>query len=65
MTELGSGPAGNPVVFAIVPQADGTFGVEASDGEISEFLCSFASHAEAEAWVAKLKGMRDLDRYAH
>jgi hypothetical protein len=47
----------NPVVFAVVRQADGTFDVEASDGGPPEFLISFRTEAEAEAWIAKLKGM--------
>jgi hypothetical protein len=47
----------NPVVFAVVHQADGTYGVEASDGGPPEFLISFRTEAEAEAWIAKLKGM--------
>jgi hypothetical protein len=45
----------NPVVFTIVPQADGTYAVEASDGGLSEFLISFRTRPEAEAWIQKLK----------
>jgi hypothetical protein len=45
------------VVFTIVPQADGTFGVEASDGDTAEFLTSFANRVEAEAWIAKVQGI--------
>ena len=45
----------NPVVFTVVPQADGTFDVEASDGGPSSFLISFQTRAEAEAWITKLK----------
>jgi len=44
-----------PVVFTIVPQADGTYAVEASDGGPSEFLISFRTRTEAEAWLQKLK----------
>jgi len=47
----------DPVVFAIVHQADGTYAVEVSDGGPPEFLISFCTVAEAEAWIAKLKGM--------
>jgi hypothetical protein len=50
------GPGEIQVMFAIVPQEDGTYGVEASDGELSEFLCSFETLGEAEAWIARLKG---------
>ena len=46
----------NPVVFTVVPQADGTYAVEASDGGPSEFLISFRTRTEAEAWIQKLKG---------
>ena len=51
-----SGSRNNPVQFTIVRQEDDTFGVEASDSESSEFLASFSTLAEAEAWIAKLKG---------
>jgi hypothetical protein len=49
----------NPVVFTIVPQADGLYDVEASDGGPSSFLVSFRTRGEAEAWIRKLKGMTD------
>ena len=48
----------NPVVFTVVPQADGTYDVEASDGGPSSFLISFRTRAEAEAWITKLKERR-------
>jgi len=44
------------VRFTIVPQEDGTFGVQASDGESTEFLTSFNTLAQAEAWIAKVEG---------
>jgi hypothetical protein len=47
----------NPVVFMIVPQADGLYDIEASDGGASSFLVSFRTRVEAEAWITKLKGM--------
>jgi hypothetical protein len=47
----------NPVVFTIVPQADGLYDVEASDGGASGFLVNFRTRVEAEAWITKLKGM--------
>ena len=47
----------NPVVFAVIQQVDGAYGVEASDGGSPEFLISFRTEAEAQAWIAKLKGM--------
>ena len=47
---------GNWVVLTIVPQADGTYDVEASDGGPSDFLISFRTRTEAEAWIQKLKG---------
>jgi hypothetical protein len=46
----------NPVVFTVVRQANGTYGVEASDGGPSSFLVSFRTRVEAEAWITKLKG---------
>ena len=49
----------NPVIFAAVRQADGTYDVEASDGGPSSFLVSFRTEAEAQAWITKLKGMID------
>ena len=51
-----SNPRDNPVRFTIVPQDDGTFWVEASDGELSDVLVSFGTLIEAEAWLARLKG---------
>ena len=54
-----SGPRDNPVVFVIVRQADGTFGVEASDGDVSSFLTSFDTLLEAEAWIATAGGRPD------
>jgi len=47
----------NPVVFTIIPQVDGTYDVEASDGGASSFLVSFRTRVEAEAWITNLKGM--------
>ena len=47
-----------PIVFTIVPRADGTFDVEVSDGGPPSFLISFRTRAKAEAWIAKLKGIR-------
>jgi hypothetical protein len=57
----------NPVIFAVVPQEDGTYDVEAPDGGAPSFwlsseawprvLISFRTEAEAEAWITKLKGM--------
>jgi len=44
------------VRFTIIPQEDGTFGVEASDSQSTEFLTSFNTRAEAEAWIAKVTG---------
>ena len=49
----------NPVRITIVPQEDGTFGIEASDGESSEYLGSFDTLAEAEGWIAKLRNTTD------
>ena len=46
----------NRVNFAVVPREDGTYDVEASDGGPPELLISFWTKAEAEAWIAKLKG---------
>ena len=43
--------------FTVVPREGGTYDVEVSDGGPSEFLISFRNEAEAEAWIAKLKGM--------
>ena len=51
-----SSSGNNPVRFTIVPQQDGTFGVEASDGSSSELLTSFNTLAEAEAWIAQVMG---------
>ena len=48
---------GNAVIFSVIRQADGTYNVEASDGGPPEFLISFRTEVEAEAWIAKLKGM--------
>ena len=45
----------NPVVFTVVPQGNGTYDVEASDGGPSSFLVSFPTRVEAEAWITKLK----------
>ena len=47
----------NPVFFAVVPLADGTYAVEASDGGSRDLLISFQTAAEAEAWIARLKGV--------
>ena len=57
----------NPVIFTVVPQADGTYDVPASDGGAPSFwvaseawprvLISFRTEAEAEVWFTKLKGM--------
>jgi hypothetical protein len=49
----------DPVRITIVPQKDGTFGLEASDGESSEYLGSFDTLAEAESWIAKLRSSTD------
>ena len=56
----------NPVIFAVVPQEDGTYDVEAPDGGAPTFwlaseawpriFISFRTEAEAEAWITKLKG---------
>ena len=51
-----SGFGNIPVRFTIVPQEDGTFGVQASDGQSTEFLTSFNTLAQAEAWIAKVEG---------
>jgi hypothetical protein len=59
MLMASSGPGDNPVVFVIVRQADGTFGVEASDGDVSSFLTSFDTLLEAEAWIATAEGRPD------
>ena len=50
----------DPVVFTVVRQAEGTYDVEASDGGPPEFLISFRTEAEAEAWIAKLKQMERM-----
>src|SRR5437868_2076098 len=47
----------NPVIFTVVPRADGTYDVEASDGGTPSFLISFRTEGEAEAWITKLKGV--------
>ena len=49
----------DPVRITIVPQEDGTFGIEASDAESSEYLGSFDTLAEAEGWIAKLRSSTD------
>ena len=55
----------NPVIFTVVPQADGTYNVDASDGAPNfwmaseawpRILISFRTEAEAKAWITKLKG---------
>ena len=55
------------MIFAVVPQEDGTYDVEAPDGGAPTFwlaseawpriFISFRTEAEAEAWITKLKGM--------
>lgn len=51
------GNVGAPVFFVVVPLADGTYAVEASDGGSADFLLNFRTEDEAEAWIARLKGM--------
>ena len=45
----------NPVAFTVVRQADGTYHVTASDGGPPSFLISFATKAEADAWIRKVQ----------
>ena len=57
----------NPVIFRVVPEEDGPYDVEASDGGAPSFLVaceawprvliSFRTEAESEAWITKLKGI--------